>query len=58
MDSLAITQLALLISNYIASKYDVETIALIAAILVQIGDTLVTIAAVDNLKNQQITPKT
>lgn len=58
MDSLAITQLALLISNYIASKYDVDTIALIAAILVQIGDTLVTIAAVDNLKNQQITPKT
>lgn len=51
MDSLAITQLALLISNYIASKYDVDTIALIAAILVQIGDTLVAIAAVDNLKN-------
>ncbi|MEE1042905.1 MAG: DUF6774 domain-containing protein [Clostridia bacterium] len=58
MDSLAITQLALLISNYIASKYDVDTMALIAAILVQIGDTLVTIAAVDNLKNQQITPNT
>ena len=51
MDSLAITQSVLLISNYIASKYDANTIALIAAILVQIGDTLVTIAAVENLKS-------
>lgn len=46
---LAITELVTLISNFIAQRYDADTVAIIAAIFVQIGDTLATIAAVEAL---------
>ena len=48
---LAITELVTLISNFIAERFDTDTVAIIAAIFVQIGDTLATIAAVDALDN-------
>ncbi len=48
---LAITELVTLIANFISERFDTDTVAIIAAIFVQVGDTLATIAAVDALSN-------
>lgn len=46
---LGITELVTLIANHISERFDADTVAIIAAIFVQIGDTLATIAAVETL---------
>lgn len=51
--ALGVTELVTLISNFIAERFDVDTVAIIAAIFVQIGDTLATIAAVKALDNDR-----
>lgn len=48
-ESLAVTELVTLIANFISERFDTDTVAIIAAVFVQIGDTLATIAAVDAL---------
>ena len=48
---LAITELVTLVANFISERFDTDTVAIIAAIFVQVGDTLATIAAVDALSN-------
>lgn len=53
--ALGVTELVTLISNFIAEKFDVDTVAIIAAIFVQIGDTLATIAAVKALDSDRNT---
>lgn len=52
---LAITELVTLIANFISERFDTDTVAIIAAIFVQVGDTLATIAAVDALSNDSST---
>ncbi len=49
---LALTEALTLISNYIAGRYDQDTLAVIAASLVQVGDTLANIAAIRALEKQ------
>ena len=45
MDSLALTGFITALANALASGHSAEEIALLSAILVQLGDTLATIAA-------------
>lgn len=47
--TLGVTELVTLIANYISTRFDADTAAIIAAIFVQIGDTLATIAAIEAL---------
>ena len=53
MTSLELTSALTALSNAIACKLTAEEIALLSTILVQLGDTLATIAATESLcKNQ------
>ena len=49
MNSLELTGAVTALANAIACRLTVEEIALLAGILVQLGDTLATIAALDGL---------
>ena len=49
MNSLELTSALTVIANAIACNLTVDEIAVLAGIFVQLGDTLATIAAVDNL---------
>ena len=49
MKSLQLTAVVTAIANAIACKLTIEEIALVAGILVQLGDTLSTIAAQESL---------
>ena len=53
MNSLGVTQLVTLFANFISSKYDEKTTAVLAAVFTQLGDTLTTIAAVEDLKDKE-----
>ena len=49
MNSLELTSAVTALANAIACKLSVDEIALLASIFVQLGDTLATIAAQENL---------
>ena len=49
MNSLELTSMVTALANAIACRLTVEEMALVASILVQLGDTLATIAARDSL---------
>ena len=49
MNSLELTSAVTVLANAIACKLSVDEIALLASIFVQLGDTLATIAAQENL---------
>ena len=53
MNSLELTSAITAIANAIACRLTVDEIALIAGIFVQLGDTLATIAARENLCENQ-----
>ena len=53
MTSLELTSAVTALSNAIACKLSVDEIALLASIFVQLGDTLATIAARENLCGEQ-----
>ena len=59
MNSLELTSAVMALANAIACKLTVDEIALLASVLVQLGDTLATIAARKNLcgeKNDENPP--
>lgn len=49
MNSLELTGMVTILANSIACKLTVDEMALVAGIFVQLGDTLATIAAAENL---------
>ena len=49
MNSLELTSAVTALANAIACKLSIDEIALLASIFVQLGDTLATIAAQENL---------
>ena len=51
MNSLELTSAISALANAIACKLTVDEMTLIASILVQLGDTLVTIATMENVCN-------
>ena len=53
MNSLELTSVVTALANAIACKLSVDEIALLASIFVQLGDTLATIAARENLCGEQ-----
>ena len=53
MNSLGVTQLVTLLANHIASKYDEDTVEILAAVFTQLGDTLTTISVVEGIKKKQ-----
>ena len=53
MNSLELTSAVTALANAIACKLSVDEIALLASIFVQLGDTLATIAARENLCGEQ-----
>ena len=53
MNSLELTSAVTALANAIACKLSVDDIALLASIFVQLGDTLATIAARENLCGEQ-----
>lgn len=53
MNSLELTSAVTALANAIACKLSVDEIALLASIFVQLGDTLATIAARENLCREQ-----
>ena len=53
MNSLELTSAITALANAIACKLSVEEIALLSSIFVQLGDTLATIAARENLCGEQ-----
>lgn len=57
MNSLALTGSITAIANSIACNLTVDEIALLAGIFVQLGDTLATIAAAENLCRDKATEK-
>ena len=57
MNSLKLTSAVTALANAIACKLDINEIALLASIFVQLGDTLATIAAGENLCREQTEEK-
>ena len=57
MNSLKLTSAVTALANAIACKLDINEIALLASIFVQLGDTLATIAARENLCGEQTEEK-
>ena len=53
MNSLELTSVVTALANAIACKLSADEIALLASIFVQLGDTLATIAARENLCGEQ-----
>ena len=53
MNSFELTSAVTALANAIACKLSVDEIALLASIFVQLGDTLATIAARENLCREQ-----
>ena len=53
MNSLELTSAVTALANAIAFKLSIDEIALLASIFVQLGDTLATIAARENLCREQ-----
>ena len=53
MNSLKLTSAVTALANAIACKLDINEIALLASIFVQLGDTLATIAARENLCGEE-----
>ena len=53
MKSIEITSLVTLLADGVAGRLSAEKIALIAAVLVQLGDTLATIAAVKSINENK-----
>ena len=53
MNSLELTSVVTALANALACKLSVDEIALLASIFVQLGDTLATIAARENLCREQ-----
>ena len=53
MNSLELTSVVTALANALACKLSVDEIALLASIFVQLGDTLATIAARENLCGEQ-----
>ena len=53
MNSLELTSAVTALANAIVCKLSVDEIALLASIFVQLGDTLATIAAQENLCGEQ-----
>ena len=49
MNSFELTEAITVIANAIACKLTIDEIALLAGVFVQLGDTLATIAAAENL---------
>ena len=49
MNSFELTEAITVIANVIACKLTIDEIALLAGVFVQLGDTLATIAAAENL---------
>ena len=52
MNSLELTGAITILANTIASKLTIDEMALAAGIFVQLGDTLATIAAAENLRGE------
>ena len=55
MNSLELTGMVTILANSIACKLTVDEMALVAGIFVQLGDTLATIAATENLCGEKTT---
>ena len=55
MNSLELTGAITIIANSIACRLTVDELALVAGIFVQLGDTLATIAAAENLCGEKTT---
>ena len=55
MNSLELTGMVTILANSIACKLTVDEMALVAGIFVQLGDTLATIAAAENLCGKKTT---
>ena len=55
MNSLELTGMVTILANSIACKLTVDEMALVAGIFVQLGDTLATIAAAENLCGEKTT---
>ena len=53
MNSLELTGVITALANAIASNLNVEEMALVAGVLVQLGDTVATIAAANALKESK-----
>ena len=53
MNSLELTSAVTALANAIACKLSIDEIALLASVFVQLGDTLATIAARENLCGSQ-----
>ena len=53
MNSLELTGMVTILANSIACKLTVDEMALVAGIFVQLGDTLATIAAAENLCSKE-----
>ena len=58
MNSLELTSAITAIANAIACNLTIDELAVLAGIFVQLGDTLATIAAVENLCKNQDDKKT
>ena len=57
MNSLELTSAVTALASAIAYKLTVEEMALLASVLVQLGDTLATIAARESLRGNSIKPR-
>lgn len=55
MNSLELTGAITIIANTIASRLTIDEMAFVAGIFVQLGDTLATIAAAENLCGEKTT---
>ena len=52
LNSLELTGMVTIIANTIASRLTIDEMALAAGVFVQLGDTLATIAAAENLRGE------